>query len=157
MLTALILSLAVQTAPEGCLVIGADGETPDMRRPNAVEAWNDWAEGRSARGWRARSVERRAGDTDGDVIAALRSAYEAEHGEQSDRVFDSSRIWVDREGADVFVLIAAPRGCDTGDDPDYIAALIDGETGEVLDFTGDTVVVRGSFRPVVLAGGARRD
>ncbi|MEN0652092.1 MULTISPECIES: hypothetical protein [Hyphobacterium] len=155
MLTTLILLAAIQTAPDGCAVTASDGMPPDMRRPNGVQQWNDWASSRVAQGWMAQTVERAATEDDAEVIAAVRAAYEAEHGRQPDPVFDPRRAWFDAEGDETFVLFVAPQGCAAGPAPDYVAALIDGETSEVREITGDVVIVRGSYRPVRLTGGAR--
>lgn len=155
MLTALILLATIQTAPDGCAVTPSDSMPADMRRPNAVQQWNDWASSRSARGWMAHTVERAATEDDTEVIAAVRAAYEAEHGHQPEPVFDPRRAWFDADGEETFVVFASPQGCTADQGPDYVAALVDRDTGEVRQVSGDVVVVRGSYRPVRLTGGAR--
>lgn len=137
MLTALILSAAMQSAPEVCLAAAGTA------RPDPVAAWNDWATSPAAGRWYARAVVRPASAEHEALLARVAPARPS-----------PSSVWIGEAGEDVF-LLAAPSGC--GGARGYTAALIDGETGEIIEAARDLMIVRARFEPVVFTGGARRD
>jgi len=132
MLTALILSAALQSVPHLC---GTANE------PSAIADWNAWANSRTAGHWYGRTVDAVSGVAEHAAIAALDSAM-------------AGRVWT-AEGDGVLFVLRPRSECDSG--RGYSAALIDAESGEVLETAPHLTLVTARYRPVVLTDGARRD
>jgi hypothetical protein len=132
MLTALILSAALQSVPHSC---GTANE------PAAIAEWNAWANSRAAGHWYGRTVEDVGDVTDRTAVAVLDPS-------------EAGRVWIS-EGDGALFLLRPRSECDSG--RGYSAALIDAESGEVLETTPHLTLVSARYRPVVLTDGARRD
>lgn len=132
MLTALILSAALQTAPPEC---GTD------EAPSAIADWNAWANSSAAGHWYGRTVDGEAGSRGRDAALAMDTRADG-------------RVWI-AEGDGVLFVLRPRSECDSG--RGYSAALIDADSGEVLESAPHLTLVTARYRPVVLTDGARRD
>lgn len=154
MLTALILIAAMQVTPATCAPV-AD---PAAVARN-VDSWNRFARRARAAGETGPTsgmAMRPAHSGDDAVINALRQEIERRRGPLDDAAFARDRIWIGGDSSDVFVLVTTPRGCRI-EDWQYLSAYVDAQTLDVTDWSDDRIIVTGQYRPVTLAGGARRD
>lgn len=154
MLTALIFLTAMQAMPDAC---------PSVADPAAVArdvgSWNHYARRARADGETGPTsgiALRPAQSGDDAVINALRQEIERRRGPQDDSAFARDRIWIGGDSTDVFVLVTTPRGCRI-EDWQYLSAYVDAQTLDVTHWSDDRIIVTGHYRPITLAGGARRD
>lgn len=132
MLTALIVSAALQTVPHVC---GSEGA------PTAIADWNAWANSPAAGRWYGRTINPSADPMDPGLVEVVSQT-------------GSGRAWIGEADGVVFVL--RPRSeCDSG--RGYSAALIDADSGEVLETAQHLTLVTARYNPVVFTDGARRD
>ena len=154
MFTALIFLAAIQATPETC---PAAADPAVVARD--VDTWNRYARRARAEGDigpTSGMALRPAHSSDDAVINALRQAIERRRGPQDDAAFARDRIWIGGDSTDVFVLVTTPRGCRI-EEWQYLSAYVDAQSLDVTEWSDDRIIVTGQYRPITLAGGARRD